>query len=106
MVTRHNLVDHAELERRRRVDHVAEIEELARLLEADDPRHHQAGPAISRSLNIASSRPAPRSTTTLVAGSSSARVSVAARSRRRSVLRALSFSGRFNVTKPTFASVS
>ena len=42
----------------------------------------------------------------LVAGSSSARVSVAASSRRRSVLRALSFSGRFNVTKPTFASVS
>src|SRR6516225_1407982 len=46
MIARHNLVDHAELERRRRVDHVAEIEELARLLEADDPRHHETGPGL------------------------------------------------------------
>src|SRR6516165_2170724 len=46
MVTRHHTVDHAELERRRRVDHIAEIEELTRLLEADDPRHHEAGPGL------------------------------------------------------------
>src|SRR6266436_6955902 len=46
MVTRHHAVDHAEPERRRRVDHIAEIEELARLLEADDPWHHEAGPGL------------------------------------------------------------
>src|SRR5258706_11191861 len=75
MVTRHHTVDHAERERRRRVDRVAEIEELARLLEADDPGITKPGPAceyllsgspniassaaIVRSQNIASAQPAP-----------------------------------------------